>query len=214
MINTERLISMAKHKLGYPYTEIEIDESSFSSLILESHRKFDFYSKLNKNLNKEEIDSIEHFWIESYFFALTKEVLGNVRGKLSGDIKSAEKNIKLDYIHLLKEAEAEKKSLIKILYPEYYYENKEDIVILAFYINIGNLETSEVDILTKKMSNNLNLTLPSFVKNIIIPIKNKNSYVEIVYSSINDQFTEKFYDLSSMMSEMDTDLKKYLYNEK
>ena len=209
----EKLINIAKAKLGYPSVELEITDEMFHDLFSEACNQFILYSKLTKELSQEKISQIEENWIGQYFFALVKESLGNIRGKFSGIVKTPGSDLKLDYLHLLKEAEAEKKALIKILYSDYDYENNEEVAIVAAYINIGNLPTEGVAELCENMKESFKQTFPTFIKTIIIPIKDRQSYLELVFSNIEGSNTRKINELYQQLRDLDSELDKYLPNK-
>jgi len=206
----EKLINTAKAKLGYPSVEIEITDEMFRGLFSEACNQFSLYSNITKELSSEKLHKIEKNWIGQYFFALVKESLGNVRGKFSGSLKVPGTDLKLDYLHLLKEAEAEKKALIKILYSDYDYENNEEVAIVAAYINVGNLPTKDVAELCENMQESFKETFPAFIKTIIIPIKDRQSYLELIFSNIEGSNTRKINELYQQLRDLDSELDKYL----
>lgn len=208
----EKLISIAKSKLGHPSVELEITDEMFHDLLSEAYSQFRLYSKLTKELSSEKLHQIEENWIGQYFFALVKESAGNIRGKFSGSLKVPGADLKLDYLHLLKEAEAEKKALIKILYSDYDYENNEEIALIASYVNVGNLPEENVERLCQSVAKSFKETMPAFIKFIIIPIKDKQSYLELVFSNVDSSDTKKINELYQQLRDLDSELDKYLPN--
>lgn len=207
-MNTEQLIKRVKTKLGYPILDVEITDEMFMDLLSEAHNTFLLFRELDKEHSKEALNRFEHRWVDQYFTALSKECLGNIRGKFSGDIKIPGVDTKMEYKYLIKQSEAEKVALIRILYPEYKYENEEDFVILALYVNIGNLAEKDVEKLSRKILKDLNF--PDFIKTIIVPIRDGNSKVELVYSNTKSVDTSKIYDLCNQFKDLDAEIEKYL----
>lgn len=209
-MNIEKLINIAKAKLGYPSVDLEITDEMFHNLFSEACSQFSLYSNLTKEISPEKLQQIEKNWIAQYFFALVKESTGNIRGKFSGNIQIPGSDIKLDYLHLLKEAEAEKKALIKILYSDYDYENNEEIALIAFYVNVGNLPEEDVERLCQSVAKSFKETTPAFIKSIIIPIRDKQSYLELVFSNVEGSDTKKINELYQQLRDLDSELDKYL----
>lgn len=205
----KQLIQKTKNILGEPAVAVEITDDMFVSLFVEAQNQFMLFKQLNSELTDKTIQRIEKFWVEQYFTALSKGCLGNIRGKFSGTLPLPSGDFKLDYEYLIRESEAEKTALIKILYPEYKYENSEDIVLIACYINVGNLNDSDVNILATKTKKQLN-SLPTFIKPIIIPIREGSPRVELIYSNTNSVNVNNINDLYNQFKDLDSEIEKYL----
>jgi hypothetical protein len=54
-------------------------------------------------------------WVRRYFIATCKETLGRVRGKFSGNIKTPDSELTMDYTSLLTEGKDEKLKLVEEL---------------------------------------------------------------------------------------------------
>jgi hypothetical protein len=210
-MNMDSLIKKVKSGLGAPILDVEITDEMFSDLLSDAYSCFYLFSELSKEYSKERLAQIERFWVERYFTALSKECLGNIRGKFSGDIRIPGSDVKLDYKYLIKQAEAEKAALIRILYPEYKYENEEEFVLLALYVNVGSMSLEDSDRFSKKISQDLNF--PDFIKSIIIPIREGESRVELVYSNTKRVDATKIYDIYNQFKDLDSEIEKYLPKE-
>lgn len=205
-MNTEKLIKRVKAKLGHPILDVEITDEMFIDLLSDAHNAFLLFSQLNKEHNEEVLDRFEPHWVNQYFTALSKECLGNIRGKFSGEIPGG---VKLDYQHLLREAELEKVALIKMLCPEYKYENSETAVI-SFYIPVGNVNKEDADRATHKFRRELRDYLPDFIKIIIIPIRDGEPRVELVYSNTDKMNSNYLNEIYNQFKDLDSELNKYL----
>jgi hypothetical protein len=205
-MNTEQLIKTAKAKLGNKAFIENITVEMYLNLLSEAHNQFSLFSNINKEFSEDELNRLTKYWTSQYFFALVKECAGNI---ISSSYTNFNNN-DFDYLYLLKEAEAEKTALIKVLYPKYKYENREDIVLLATYINVGNLEEKEVDLIASKVRDRLSGTLPNFIKSIIIPIRDGNSRVELVFSNDKSMNTARVQDLYNEFKDLDSEIEKYL----
>ena len=67
------------------------------------------------NLRWAELNSPAQTWVRRWFTAYVKETLGRVRGKYSGDLKTPDSELKMDYDSLLTESKDEKSKLIEEL---------------------------------------------------------------------------------------------------
>jgi len=63
----------------------------------------------------EELNSPAQSWVRRYFFAKCKEILGRVRGKFGGALKTPDADLTLEYDSLLNEAKEEVAKLIEEL---------------------------------------------------------------------------------------------------
>ena len=63
----------------------------------------------------EELNSPAQIWIRRWFFAYAKETLGRIRGKFSGNLKTPDSELTMDYASLFTEAKDEKLKLIEEL---------------------------------------------------------------------------------------------------
>jgi hypothetical protein len=201
-MNTEQLIKTAKAKLGNQVFLKQITNDMYNDLFSEAYNQFLLFSTLNKEIDKEQLDYLRKPWTNQYFLASVKECAGNL---LSCSYENT-----FDYFYLLKEAESEKTALIKTLYPNYEYENKEDVVLIAVYISVGNLPDKEIDKLSEKVSKNLLNSLPHFIKSMIVPIKEGQSRVELIFSNDKNMNTGKIIDLYNQFKDLDSEIDKYL----
>jgi len=62
-----------------------------------------------------ELNSPAQAWVRRYFFAKSKEMLGRVRGKFQGNLKTPDSELQLEYSDLLTEAKDEMAKLIEEL---------------------------------------------------------------------------------------------------
>ena len=69
------------------------------------------YSKINWS----DLNNPSQIWIRRWFFAYAKETLSRVRGKFSGNIKTPDSELTMDYTSLATEAKDEKSKLIEEL---------------------------------------------------------------------------------------------------
>jgi hypothetical protein len=63
----------------------------------------------------EELNSPAQSWVRKYFFAKAKEMLGRVRGKFSGALKTPGAELTLEYDALLSESKDEVAKLVEEL---------------------------------------------------------------------------------------------------
>jgi len=63
----------------------------------------------------EELNSPSQIWIPRWFFAYAKEALGRIRGKFSGNLKTPDSELTMDYTSLFTEAKDEKLKLLEEL---------------------------------------------------------------------------------------------------
>jgi hypothetical protein len=205
-MNTEKLVKVAKAKLGNQAFIENITDEMYIDLLSEAHNQFSLFSNISKEFDENELDRLIKPWTSQYFFALVKECAGNI---ISSSYTNFNNN-DFDYLYLLKEAEAEKVALIKVLYPKYKYENREDIVLVAVYINVGNLEEKEVDLVANKVRDRLSGSLPNFIKSIIIPIRKGEPRIELVFSNDKSMNTARVQDLYNEFKDLDSEIEKYL----
>ena len=52
--------------------------------------------------------------------------------------------------------------------------------------------------------------MPAFIKFIIIPIKDKQSYLELVFSNVDSSDTKKINELYQQLRDLDSEIEKYL----
>ena len=64
-----------------------------------------------ENLNWAELNSPAQTWVRRWFTAYVKETLGRVRGKFSGNLKTPDSELQLEYDSLLSESKDEKSKL-------------------------------------------------------------------------------------------------------
>ena len=64
-----------------------------------------------ENLRWDELNSPAQTWVRRWFTAYVKESLGRVRGKFSGNLKTPDSELQLEYDSLLSEAKDEKSKL-------------------------------------------------------------------------------------------------------
>jgi len=67
------------------------------------------------NLRWAELNAPAQTWVRRWFTAYVKETLGRVRGKYSGDLKTPDSELKMDYDSLLTESKDEKSKLMEEL---------------------------------------------------------------------------------------------------
>ena len=206
MINLEEEIEKVKAILGYSNMKLELNNKVLENLMQISNDKFHFY----KTFNKELADKIDYYWITSFFQALCKESIGNVRSVYSEvlPLPGIQKN-SIDFKHLIEEGVKEKNSLIKMLYSDYYYDNNSEITLIALYLKVENSDKSEVETVINKLREQFDSILPSFVKIFIIPVSNQNTSFEVLHSSINEDI-EKIYDLTQTLKDLDSNIEKYI----
>ena len=70
---------------------------------------------LDKSGVPAELNAPAQTWVRRWFTAYVKETLGRVRGKYSGDLKTPDSELKMDYDSLLTESKDEKSKLIEEL---------------------------------------------------------------------------------------------------
>ena len=66
-------------------------------------------------INFDDLNPPAQSWVRRYFFAKSKEMLGRVRGKFSGNLKTPDAELQLEYDSLLTEAKDEYAKLIEEL---------------------------------------------------------------------------------------------------
>jgi hypothetical protein len=173
-------------KLGAEVVTVELTDHQMQDLHHNAELDWELYSTVS-NLTLEKIDKIKYVWVDSYFQALCKEALGRIRGKYSGVVHAPGiENMVLDYTSLLKEAEQEKKELVSLLVPS------GDKIMLAIYVNIGNLEGSEVSEYMKQVSEQLNDD--KSYKFFLIPVKEQETKIECIYPNFlyDEEMKSKF----------------------
>ena len=132
---TESIKNRIMTKLGGPIITVELSENQIADLFHSSIKDWHLYSSLSK-LEKNKLEIIEASWVEKYFQALCKESLGRIRSKYSGELPIPGNTMKLEYDSLLRESVNEKIDLVSLLIPP------QDKIILAAYIEIGNLDNA------------------------------------------------------------------------
>ena len=110
----EEIVKRIRQRLGEPLRIVEINDEQFSGLFEIAKEEWELYSTLS-NLESTTLSNIKNYWINAYFSALSKESLGRIRGKFSGNINGPDGDVKLDYIELLNESAYEKDRLINLL---------------------------------------------------------------------------------------------------
>lgn len=210
-MNTEQLIKRVKVRLGYPILDVEITDEMFMDLLSEAHNAFLLFRELNKEHSDEVLNRFEYRWVGQYFTALSKECLGNIRGKFSGEMKIPSSDVKLDYEYLIRQAEAEKAALIKILYPEYKYE-KSDFALVAIYFLTRNLSSEDLDRMTYNFRKDLREYLPNFIKTVMIPIREGESRIELIYSNTDKMSVDYLNEIHNQFKDLDSEIDKYLKN--
>ena len=218
MHDKQKIIEIAKSRLGSPIVQLELTDEICDNLFSDAVSTFGYYialARLDENnvfykITSEDIGRIEYVWVCKYLTALFKEALGNIRGKFGGEINIPSGSLKLEYSHLIRESESEKKSLIKDIYPRHEY-NASPFVLLGVYVNVGNLDKDDAESIMKKVSKSLSEKLPEYVKTIIMPSKDE-SKVELIYSNnLNKEIDLDFYE---HLKSLDEDLEKYIKDEK
>lgn len=170
---SEGIKKRAIAKLGGPVMDVELDDEQMQAIYTLSIINWDLYSPLS-NISKDTLRDIKCVWIENFFQALCKEALGRVRGKFKSSmpIPGAE-NVLLNYESLLTESDQEKEALIDLLIP---VANK---MILAAYVNVGNLEESDVKKYCEKISKMVNTNRGAVYY--VIPVRDQETKIECVY---------------------------------
>lgn len=171
-------------KLGSPSMEVELEKEAMQGLFINSQKDWNLYATLS-NLDEKKLYGIKKEWIENYFQALCKEALGRIRGKYSGEINIPGVVMKLEYEALLKESIQEKENLIGLLIPT------AEKILLAVYVNVGNLEAQEVDYHMKKLQSSVGEDRG--YKYFFIAVRDQESRIECVYPNIvnNEEITAK-----------------------
>lgn len=174
-------------KLGAPVMAIELEDQQISDLFGIATRDFRLYSSLSK-LDEEKKESISYEWIESYFQALCKESLGRIRGKYRNGLPiPGQENMLLDFDSLLNESTQEKERLISLLIPS------AEKILLACYINVGNMDDVDARQYVSKMREALNRNNKAFI-HYIIAVRDQETRIECVYPSfvLNEDIKERF----------------------
>ena len=200
-MNVEQLIKTVKVKLGNNDFIGKITDEMYRDLLSEAYNQFSLFSRISKGFSDEELDSMAKLWVGQYFHALVKECVGNIIINLNSN--------NFDHLFLLKESESEKTALKKILFPKYEYENKEEIVLIAVYLGVGSLDKQIINELSEKLSKDFLNSLPHFVKTIIIPIREGQSRVELVFSNDKNMNIENVSDLYNQFKDLDSAIDKY-----
>lgn len=68
-----------------------------------------------EDIGYDELNSPARTWVRRYFFAKAKEMLGRVRGKFGGNLKTPDSELTMEYSDLLTEAKDEMSKLIEEL---------------------------------------------------------------------------------------------------
>lgn len=187
IIYSDAIKKRALTKLGAPVISVEIADEQFQTIFNNSVKDWNLYSTLS-NLSEQKLKDIEIEWIESYFQAICKEVLGRIRGKYNGQLPISEvENMYVDFKTLLKESELEKENLINLLIPPI------DKIVLAFYINVGTLDNEEIKVFIEKI--NKSLKEERFYKFFLFPVRgDQETKVECIYPNFvtNEKLIDKF----------------------
>jgi hypothetical protein len=210
MIVIENVFKRAKAKFGGKIMNFELEEETLHLLYSDAIKKFTLYSDLS-NRPLEKIELIKDNWIESYFSTNIKEALGNVRGKYSGEAPVPGADLKIEYKHLLEEAIQERKALIRLIIDNEYKGNDitkdDDFVLIAVYLNVGDAEHEQVSEICTKVTNMLSEGTPAYVKHYVLPVKNQETRIELVYPISLGKEKEKIYDIVQTLKDMDEKLK-------
>jgi len=217
MVIVKDIFERTKAKFGGDIMVFELTEETLHLLFSDANKKFFLYSDLS-NRPKDKMDLVKDSWIESYFGANVKEALGNVRGKFSGEAPVPGAELKIEYKHLLEESNQEKKALTRLILDNEYKGNDitkdDDFVLLAVYLNVENADYEQTAEICTKVTTMLSIGTPAYVKHYVLPVRNQETRVELVYPVDFSKDKEKIYDLSQLMKDMDERIKNlYPTNE-
>lgn len=180
MINAIKTIERARRKLGAPIIDVELTDEQMTSLLKDAHETFYLYATfVDMPISKQ--DKIEYFWIKKYFYALCKETLGRIRGKyVDGMPIPGGENIRLDFEILLQESIKEKNLLKYMIFGDKEFIKNSDVqnAVLVFYINTGNMDHQDIDILMKDIKIKIG-KIPGFTM-FFLPIRGE-SKIDCIY---------------------------------
>lgn len=180
MINAIKTIERARRKLGAPIIDVELTDEQMTSLLKDAHETFYLYATfVDMPISKQ--DKIEYFWINKYFYALCKETLGRIRGKyVDGMPIPGGENIRLDFEILLQESIKEKNLLKYMIFGDKEFIKNSDVqnAVLVFYINTGNMDHQDIDILMKDIKIKIG-KIPGFTM-FFLPIRGE-SKIDCIY---------------------------------
>ena len=179
MIDATKTIIRARRKLGEPIRNVELTDEQMSSLLKDAHETFYLYANM-AGIDKYKQDEIEDVWIKKFFYALCKETLGRIRGKFDGAISIPGTELKLDYESLLNEADKEKCFLKYAIFgeKELLKCNHVDNAILVIYINVGNLDNSDVEPYIREIQKKMDA--PKGFTTYFLPVRTE-SKIECIY---------------------------------
>lgn len=210
MVILKNVFERTKAKFGGNLLHFELTDETLQWLYGDASKKFYLYSKLS-NRELEKIENIENDWTESYFNANVKEALGNVRGKFSGESHVPGADLKIEYKHLLEEANQEKKSLTRLILDNDYKGNDitkdDDFVLVAVYLNVENTDHEQTVEICTKVTKMLSEGTPGYVKHYVLPVRNQETRIELVYPLNLGREKEKIYDIVQTLKDMDEKLK-------
>lgn len=217
IVDFEKIKERAMARIGCPPMGFELDSETLELLYEDAQRKYDFYRDMSKK-EMSVLDKIKTTWVEGYFQTNVKEAIGNVRGKFSGEAHIPGATLNIEYKHLLSESASERKTLIKMIMDENFSgeesEKEKDLVLIALYLNIGNIEAQEAEQLLKRVASYLSESYPSYIKHYIFPVRNQDTKVELIYPGYFGGDKEKLYNTLEMMKDIDTRINEYCSNEK
>ena len=204
MIDTQKTIERAKIILGAPICNIELTDEQMAYLIDDAYDAFNLFSEI-ADLPTNKYHRIQKYWISKYFYALCKETLARIRGKFEGKLAVPGTDLKLDYESLQNESEKEKRLLRHLILQEKDV-NKFNEIILVFYINIGNMSSSDVESFMRDVQKKLKGS-DDFIK-YFIPINEGETRIECINSSEPNPVNEE------TISKLNTYLQKLIEDEK
>lgn len=173
MINYSKSIAdRIRSRLGEPSISVELLDYQMKDLFYIAVKTWNLYSTLSK-IEKDKLENIEYEWVEKYFQAICKESLGRIRNKYNEESNIHINDIKLEYQSLLIESKNEQTELIGLLMPT---TNK---IILAAYINIGNLDESDINKYMGKIRDTMSIN--KFFELFLVPVRDQETYIECVY---------------------------------
>jgi hypothetical protein len=210
MIILKNVFERTKAKFGGNLLHFELTDEVLELLYSDANKKFYLYSDLS-NRPIEKIELIKDNWIESYFSANVKEALGNVRGKYSGETPVPGAELKIEYKHLLEESSQERKSLTRLMLDNEYKGNDiakdDDFVLIAVYLNVENADYEQTAEICTKVTEMLSAGTPGYVKHYVLPVRNQETRIELVYPLNLGRDKEKIYDVVQTLKDMDEKLK-------
>lgn len=214
--NFDNIVERAMAKVGSPPMAFEIDSDTLELLYKDAQNKYFLYKELSKK-TEETLVRLKEDWIESYFQSNVKEALGNVRGKFSGEANIPGATLTIEYKHLLKDSKSEKRALVKMLLDDNFTgesdEDKEELILIAIYINVGNMDGYDVSEFMKKVASQLNDNYPSYIKHYIFPVRNQDTKVDLIYPGFIGKDKEKIMNLLETMRDIDNRIQNLLQDE-